>query len=366
MAEGRSRRKLEQYQSMRDFEATPEPAGDVTSAAEDNHRFVIQQHDATRLHWDLRLEHDGVLASWALPRGLPWTPAQNHLAVHTEDHPLEYLEFSGDIPEGSYGAGSMFIWDRGTYEIDKYTDDKVVISLHGEKAKGKYALFQTRGRDWLIHRMDPPEDATREPLPDSMPLLRSEPGRLPRGDGWAFEVLWRGCRALVASSGGIVTMSDEAGEDVSASFPEVRRIGRAIGSTEVILDGVVISPDGDASWVTRRRQVRSESAIRRQARDHPLALMAFDVLWLDGHPVVDRPWRDRRKLLDDLGLHGPAWQAPSAHIGDGAALLDAARAQGLAGLVAKRVDAPYKPNRRKPPWIRVDATDEPIGAGVRM
>ena len=350
-----ARRKLEQYQSMRDFEATPEPAGDAAAPVADRNRFVIQQHDATRLHWDLRLEHDGVLASWAMPRGLPWTPAQNHLAVHTEDHPLEYLEFSGSIPDGSYGAGDMFIWDAGTYDAEKFTDDKVIVTLHGEKATGKYALFPTRGRDWIIHRMDPPVDQTREPLPSHIPLLHAVPGPLPKGKGWAFEVLWRGCRSLVASSGGVVTISDADGNDVSSSFPEVRRIGRAIGSTEVVLDGVIVSPDGDPSWVAKRRSVSSESAVRRHMRDHPLALVAFDVLWVDGHSTTALPWQDRRELLDGLALKGPAWQAPTAHLGDGDALLDAARANELGGLVAKRVAAPYAPDAGSPPWIRVDA-----------
>ena len=350
----RTGRKLAQYQSMRDFDATPEPAG-VVAEGPDRCRFVIQQHDATRLHWDLRLEHDGVLASWALPRGLPWSPKTNHLAVHTEDHPMEYLEFSGDIPEGSYGAGSMFIWDTGTYDAEKFDDGKVIVVLHGSRARGKYALFQTRGRDWMIHRMDPPEDPTREELPDHMPLLGAVPGLLPRGAGWAFEVLWQGCRALVTSSGGVVTISDAAGNDVSASFPEVRRIGRAIGSPEVILDGVIMSPDGDQSWVARRQRVSSDSAIRRLARDHPLALMAFDLLWLDGHPTVERPWRERRSRLEELRLAADAWQAPAAHLGDGAALLEAAQAQGLPGLVAKRVAAPYAADAKRPPWVRVDA-----------
>jgi bifunctional non-homologous end joining protein LigD len=346
-------RRLEEYQAMRDFTATPEPAGDAAAPVADRQRFVIQQHDATRLHWDLRLEHDGVLASWALPRGLPWSPKVNHLAVHTEDHPLEYLEFSGAIPDGSYGAGSMFIWDHGTYEAEKYTDDKVIVTLHGDRATGKFALFETRGRDWIIHRMDPPEDPTREPLPAHLPLIDAVPGPLPTGDGWAFEVLWTGCRALVASSGGVVTISDRAGNDVSASFPEVRRVGRAIGYTEVVLDGVIVSPDGDAGWVERRRAVKSDSTIRKHARDHPLALMAFDVLWLDGHPTTARPWRERRALLDDLALRGPAWAAPAAHEGDGDAFLTAARENGLAGVVAKRVDAPYAPNPDAPPWITI-------------
>jgi bifunctional non-homologous end joining protein LigD len=347
--------RLDRYKEMRDFEATPEPAGaDAPEARPHEDRFVIQQHDATRLHWDLRLERDGVLASWALPRGLPWSPKQNHLAVHTEDHPLEYLTFHGDIPEGEYGAGNMFVWDTGTYETEKFDDDKVTVVLHGERAEGRFALFQTRGRDWIIHRMDPPADPTRQPLPDHLALMGAVPGPLPTGKGWAFEVRWTGCRALLTSSGGVVAISDAAGNDVSASFPEVRRIGRAIGYPEVILDGVIVSGDRDEKWIAKRLSVTSDSAIRRQARDHPLAFVAFDLVWFDGHSLIDHPWTERRAALDDLALDGPAWQAPKAHVGDGAALLAAARDNGLPGLVAKRTSSHYEPGKAPGTWVRVD------------
>ncbi|MGH9185044.1 MAG: DNA polymerase ligase N-terminal domain-containing protein, partial [Acidimicrobiales bacterium] len=324
---------LDEYRSKRDFDATPEPAGDRTPT-DAGDRFVIQQHDATRLHWDLRLERDGVLASWAVPRGIPWSPKENHLAVHTEDHPLEYLTFAGDIPEGEYGAGHMFVWDTGTYEALEYRDNKAVIVLHGERARGKYALFQTRGRDWMIHRMDPPEDPAREFAPDHIEPMAAKPGRLPSGEdeGWAYEILWSGLRVGVRSSGGVVIIRRGDGTDVGASFPEVRRLGRQLGITEVILDGVITG--GEA--VERRLAAKSESAIRRLSRDQPVALVVFDLLWLDGHPTGERPWEERRSLLDELHLSGPAWRTPSAHRGEGQLLLDAAGQQGLAGLVAKR------------------------------
>src|SRR4051812_13764622 len=140
--------KLGEYKAKRDFEATPEPSGDATAqdATAPALRFVIQEHHARAMHWDLRLERDGVLPSWALPKGLPLDPKENHLAVHTEDHPIEYLTFASDIPEGEYGGGSMRVWDQGTYEPLEWTDRKVVIALHGQRAEGRYALFQT-GRE---------------------------------------------------------------------------------------------------------------------------------------------------------------------------------------------------------------------------
>jgi bifunctional non-homologous end joining protein LigD len=348
---------LDEYRAKRDFEATPEPSGDRAPGDDaERRRFVIQEHDATRLHWDLRLEHEGVLLSWALPRGVPWGPDTNHLAVHTEDHPIEYLDFHGEIPDGSYGAGRMTIWDEGTYELLELTDRKAVIVLHGQRAEGQYALFQTRGRDWMIHRMDPPADPTRRPVPDDLAPMLASPGRLPRSDdGWAFEVRWHGLRTLLTSSGGVVDLRDAEGADVSPKLPEVRRIGRALGMTEVVLDGVVIDPAGDGSWVERRLKLTSDSAVRRHANDHPLAFVAFDLLWLDGHEAMPLAWEQRRSLLEQLHVDGPAWRTPSTHRGDGDALLDAARSQGLAGLVAKKVDSPYRPGTTTKDWRLVPA-----------
>src|SRR5579884_3038751 len=158
-------KKLSAYEAKRDFRATPEPAGEGKRRAAKPAlpRFVVQQHHATRLHWDLRLEHEGALASWAIPNGIPPDPAENRLAVRTEDHPLEYLEFEGEIPRGQYGAGTMRIWDRGTFEVHKWEERKVEVTFHGERLSGRYGLFPIgRGgeakEDWMIHRMDPPAD----------------------------------------------------------------------------------------------------------------------------------------------------------------------------------------------------------------
>ena len=141
---------------------------------------MVQEHHARRLHWDLRLERDGALASWALPKGVPQDPKENRLAVRTEDHPLEYLEFEGEIPKGEYGAGTIAIWDRGTYETEKFRDDEVIVTFAGERVRGKYALFQTDGDNWMIHRMDPPADPEREPMPRHLkPMLATLSTRLP-------------------------------------------------------------------------------------------------------------------------------------------------------------------------------------------
>ena len=197
--------RLDRYREKRDPVTTPEPDGSVVPAraADQPPRFVVQEHHARRLHWDLRLEHDGVLASWAVPRGIPPGPERNHLAVRTEDHPLEYLEFHGEIPAGQYGAGTMTIWDRGTYETHKFREDEVMVTFHGERLRGKYVLFRTRGDDWMIHRMDPPDDPDRVPMPDRMEPMLARTGPLPADDGrWAYEIKWDGVRAIAFVQGG--------------------------------------------------------------------------------------------------------------------------------------------------------------------
>lgn len=356
--------RLEVYRRLRDFALTPEPAGTPVgeTPAADDRRFVVQQHDATRLHWDLRLEHDGVLLSFALPRGVPWTPDENRLAVHTEDHPLEYLTFHGEIPAGEYGAGRMVIWDRGTYEAHKIRDDELIVTLHGQRITGRYALFPLQGRDWMIHRMDPPQDPERRPLPGDLRPMAAVPGALPSDDGWAFEIWWSGQRVLATNDAGRLTLVTGAGRDVSGGFPEVRRLGRALAAVEVVLDGVLVPVDRDGrpgrddGRLDRRVAAVDDSRSRRLAEDQPVALVAVDLLWLEGHPTTGLPYEDRRRLLAELDLQGPAWQAPGHHVGDGQHLLAAAGAQGLRGLVAKRTDSPYRPGEASDDWRLVEAT----------
>jgi bifunctional non-homologous end joining protein LigD len=181
---------LASYQKKRRPGRTPEPlGGDAATPAQQGGRptFVIQEHHASSLHWDFRLEHDGVLASWALPKGLPVSPDQNHLAVQVEDHPLAYGTFSGTIPKGEYGAGKVSIWDHGHYECEKWRPREIMVVLHGTRAKGRYVLFPTKGKNWMIHRMDPAPEGF-EPLPIRMQPMLATAGPLPPDDGeWAYE-----------------------------------------------------------------------------------------------------------------------------------------------------------------------------------
>jgi bifunctional non-homologous end joining protein LigD len=358
--------KLREYRAKRDFAKTPEPSGDVAAAetAAASGRFVVQEHDATNLHWDLRLEHKGVALSWALPRGIPQLPdrSANRLAVRTEDHPLKYLDFEGEIPAGEYGAGRMSIWDRGTYEAEKLSSREVIASFQGERLCGRYALFQTRGKNWIIHRMDPPEDPERVPMPEEgRPMLPSR-GELPRDpDRWSFEIDWAGLRTLLWCEPGHIRRSQSRGiePETVTLFPEIRRIARQLGMTEAVLDGevVVLGEDGrpSPSALRERKGAGSESRARTLSQRHPATLMLFDLVFCDGRPTIDLPYEERRVRLESLELEGSAWQTPSVHRGDGAALLDAARQRRLPGLVAKLLGSPYLPGKRSKDWLRVKA-----------
>jgi bifunctional non-homologous end joining protein LigD len=362
-----ARDRLTEYRRKRDPQRTPEPAGGGAETAPDAgaRRFVVQEHHATRLHWDLRLEHDGVAASWAIPNGIPEDPKENRLAVRTEDHPLEYLEFEGDIPKGEYGAGSMRIWDRGTYEPHKFDDAKVEVTFHGERLRGRYGLFPLKrgkgepaGKDWMIHRMDPAEDTDREPMPDRVAPMLARAGTLPADDDrWAYEVKWDGVRAIALSEPGRIRFESRNHNDISAAYPELKALNRALSSHRAILDGeiVLFDADGRPSFgrLQSRMHVRSESQARRLAKEAPVVFVVFDLLWLDGHTLMALPYAERRERLRELRLEGPHWQTPEHVAGDGAAVLEASRRSGLEGIIAKRLDSPYEPGRRSPCWLKI-------------
>ena len=239
---------LDSYRRKRDFSATPEPTGGAEASDERTARFVVQEHHARALHWDLRLERDGALASWAVPKGIPADPRRNNLAVRTEDHPLEYLDFHGDIPAGEYGAGTMKIWDRGTYETHKWRDAEVMVTFHGERVRGRYVLFRTDGSNWMIHRMDPPEDPDREPMPQRIEPMLARTGELPRDDeNWAYEIKWDGVRAIGYVDGGRLRLEARSGRDITSRYPELRSLGRALASSQAIVDGEVVAFDGRAA-----------------------------------------------------------------------------------------------------------------------
>jgi bifunctional non-homologous end joining protein LigD len=363
--------KLSEYKRKRDFGKTAEPAGKPgegkpgkdkrgKAAAPDRARFVVQEHHARRLHWDLRLERDGVLASWAIPNGIPQDPKENRKAVHTEDHPLEYIDFEGDIPKGEYGAGTMKVWDSGTYECEKFRDDEVIVTFHGERLTGKYVLFRAGKdeKDWMIHRMDPPVDPDREPMPERLVPMLATAGKLPADESrWSFEIKWDGVRALVYSQPGRFRIEGRRLTDMTERYPELRPLNRQLGSRDAVLDGEIVAFDDSGKPSFERLQSRmhltGDARVKRRSKEIPVVLAIFDLLYLDGRSLMHLPYEERRARLDELGLEGPNWRTPAAHPGEGKALKDASEQQGLEGIVAKRLDSPYEPGRRSPSWLKI-------------
>ena len=359
---GKSGGELSEYERKRDFGKTPEPSPRRRGKKANAPRFVVQEHSARRLHWDLRLEHDGVAVSWAIPNGIPDDPGQNRRAIHTEDHPLDYMDFEGEIPAGEYGGGTVKIWDRGAYECHKWEPGKVVVSFDGERLSGRYALFRAGGeKDWMIHRMDPPSEA-RDPFPESIVPMLAKLSKLPASDqGWAVEVKWDGVRAIGYCRPGRLELQSRNLRDITAQYPEVRRLSRQIGARDAVLDGELVAFDEDGRPSFERLQQRihqtADGVVRRRMKSHPVTYVVFDLLYLDGHDLMAEPYHRRRELLGELELSGPSWQTPSYSTGHARELLGASREHGLEGIVMKRLDSRYSSGKRTGAWLKVKNVD---------
>lgn len=394
---------LSTYRRMRDASRTPEPVpASAPPAGNDVPTFVIQEHHARRLHWDFRLEHDGVLASWALPKGPPTDPTHNHLAVRTEDHPLEYGSFEGEIPHGEYGAGQVTIWDAGTIEVEKWRDGKEVIAtLYGRPDGGlggrpaKFALLATHAggdeKNWLIHRMrhraDPvaaptpapePVAARAEPSPDTgpswpdvLPMLPS-PGTLGqmRGDEWGFEMKWDGIRAIATVVAGRVRLTSRSGRVVTAEYPELAELA-ALVDGDVRLDGEIVAfdPGGRPSFgrLQERMNLTSAAEIEAVRARVPAHYMVFDVLRHGEESLLTMHYERRRERLAEVlsegrFVHLPDWFAGSAHDA-----LETSAELGLEGIIGKRLDSVYRPGKRTKTWLKVKhrASQEVVVIGWR-
>ncbi len=350
--------KLAKYRGKRDPERTPEPvpgAGPLPEGNDDT--FVIQEHHARRLHWDVRLERGGVLVSWAVPKGLPLDPKTNHLAVHTEDHPLEYASFEGSIPHGEYGGGKVVIWDRGRYVTEKWTPREVKVVFDGSRASGRYVFFQIREGDWMVHRMDPPPRPDWQPVPVGIKPMRPTVGQLPPADqnaAWGFEMDWGGEPAIVVVDGGRARV-EVSGADQTTRYPELRALGATLGSQVCVLDGtlVVLDPHGRPS-AARLKERREASArqIQRRSGIAPVTFLVTDLIHLDGQDTTPLPYEERRRLLEEFLPAGPNWHM-SPTIAGGPDALAASRDLGLRGIVAKRLDSTYRPGRRTDGWLSI-------------
>jgi bifunctional non-homologous end joining protein LigD len=349
--------RLDEYRSKRDARRTPEPIPRARPKPTGTARFVIHQHHARSLHWDVRLERDGVLVSFAVPRGLPRDQGRNHLAVHTEDHPIEYVDFSGVIPDGEYGGGRMSIHDSGTYVADKWRDDEIGVTFTGDRTAGRYVFYRTDGRNWRVRRMDPPAPGW-EQMPETVePMLATRAAGLPVDDhDWGYEMRWGGLRVTASVYGGRVRLMSD-GTDVTGTYPEIRPLGGELAPTEAVLDGEIVVFDGTlpSADLLARRDALVDAPAKRAAERNPAQFLAYDLVWLEGHSLVELVrYAERRELLEGLGVAGAQWQTPPYFPGGGEFAVEAARAQGLGGVVAKRLDSPYLPGRRSRLWLSID------------
>jgi bifunctional non-homologous end joining protein LigD len=355
--------KLSKYREKRNPTKTPEPMVERSSKSSratgvSKPTFVIQEHHARALHWDFRLERDGVLVSWALPKGLPVDPQTNHLAVHTEDHPYDYGSFEGSIPKGEYGAGEVTIWDHGTYDLMKWRDDEVMVVLHGKRSSGRFVLFSTGEDKWMIHRMDAPSQDF-EAMPEHVKPMLAQAGALPSSDkGWAYEFKWDGVRAMVYVDGGRVRAYTRNDKSLVSTFPELREIGLHLGSRSAILDGEIVALDEDNrpnfSLLSHRLHLSSTSAIEKMAKSTPASFFAFDVLYLEGRTLLQLPYDERRAILESLTLQGNTFATPpSVTDAAGSNILDISRERGLEGIVMKKRTSHYSPGLRNGDWVKV-------------
>ena len=397
--------RLEKYRSMRDPDGTPEPFSADRHRADPNsgtirERFVIQEHHASRLHFDFRLERDGVLVSWALPKGVPTSGTQNHLAVQTEDHPMDYLDFEGTIPKGQYGAGTVTVWDHGYYECDKWIAGKEVIAtLTGADGGGlggtrRFALIRTsRDSDspkgpeqaqWLIHLMDrkghgapakPPEKqgapAGKEQEPEFTPMLAGAGTTADlRGLDWQFELKWDGIRAIIIGDEDRIRLISRNGNDVSASYPELTD-RTCWPEQSFTADGeiVAVGPSGrpDFGLLQTRMKLTKAADVAKARAATPVRLMVFDLLSDAGEDLRRMPLRKRRARLDAL-----RWPAGPVHLSEVLDhevddLLDSARELGLEGIMAKRIDGRYVSGERTRSWLKLkfERTQEVLVGGWR-
>jgi bifunctional non-homologous end joining protein LigD len=381
---------LDDYSRKRRFDKTPEPGPGVAPAG--GNRFYIQRHQARRLHYDLRLEMEGVLKSWAVPKGPTLDPAEKRLAVLVEDHPLEYGNFEGTIPAGNYGAGSVMVWDRGTWELlgeksvaEQMERGDLKFRLHGEKLVGEFALVRMKnrgkGNEWLLLKkkdfaakpgwdseddlrsmgretIDPAKlpGAKRAEMPANFPpMLATAAGSLPEGAEWLYEVKWDGWRALAFVEGKKVRLLSRNQKPLDRQFPELRGLGEVFAGATAVVDGEIVALDeqGRPSFELLQQRIGMGSkAAAPQPRSHAIVFFAFDLPYFNGYDLRAAPLVERKRLLASVLSPSPVVRYSEHFVGNGQRLLAGAREQGLEGVMAKRALSAYE-SRRSASWVKV-------------
>ncbi len=344
--------QLEIYSAKRRFGKTSEPRPAIESAAQS--RFVVHRHHASRLHYDLRLEQDGVLRSWAIPKGLPPRPGILRLAVQVEDHPVEYLQFEGEIPKGEYGGGTMWRFATGRYEITKKKKDGFYFRLHSAELNAEYRMHRSKQNQWLLERVDRPQmDWLRDPV---RPMLAQAADAPPVSNDYLYEVKWDGIRALVSIDEGETSIRGRNGTNLTTPFPELTRADQAFRATSALFDAEIVCLEADGrpnfqDVIHRMRQGTENAARRAQAR-RPAVCYVFDCLYLDGRSIVNEPLARRREWLEDALKGGSAYRL-SQGMEDGPALFQAATDLGLEGIMAKERASVYRPGVRSDAWVKI-------------
>jgi bifunctional non-homologous end joining protein LigD len=358
---------LAEYRAKRDPARTAEPvpaAGSSLPAGNDD-TFVVQEHHTParsparpstgeRVHWDLRLERDGVLKSWAVPKGPPTEQGANRLAVPTEDHPLEYASFSGTIAAGEYGGGEVTIWDAGRYATEKWDDRHIIVTFDGRRLAGRYALFPLHDGAWNIRKLDATPAPPRPDVP--LPMLATA-GEMPADDAqWGYEFKWDGVRAVAAVHGGVLELTSRKGTEITVRYPEVAKLPAALAGHDAVVDGEIVAMDAAGRpdfGALQNRMHRTGPEVPRMAAEKPVTYLVFDLLAWDGEDLLGLPYAQRRERLDALGLTGHRWISTPWYRGGGAQVLAASEENGLEGVVAKRLDSPYRPGLRGPDWRKI-------------
>lgn len=353
----KSPEQLETYSKKRDFERTPEPAGTLQPGL--GNGFVVNRHHASHIHYDLRLEHEGVLRSWAVPKGLPQRPGIKRLAVQTEDHPMEYLNFEGEIPKGQYGGGNMWVFFQGRYEITNLKKDgSFYFRLNSKVHTGEYRMFKIKEKkDWLMERVDQLQiDWLREPVE---PMLSDSAKKIPQGNDYLYEVKWDGIRVTVSLDEGEIRIVNRNKRDVTEKFPELVvpaafRATNGLFDAEIVCMGTHGKPD--FKKVINRLNTSGKTNIERAVKTNPAYCYIFDCLFIDGRSVMNDPLRRRRVWIEDVVKSNSAYRISQVEE-DGKALFNAAKEHGLEGIMAKRKDSKYIIGKRTGNWLKIKVKD---------
>ena len=345
-------RSLEPYGKKREFKKTPEP-GPAVKAGRGN-AFVVHRHHASHLHYDLRIERDGILKSWAVPKGLPQRPGIKRLAVEVEDHPLNYLNFEGKIPKGEYGGGDMWIYALGRYQVTKEKKNGFYFRLQSKELNGEYRIYNTGGKNWLCERVDTPQvDYLRTRVEF---MLSESRERVPTGDGYLYEIKWDGIRAMISLDEGEIRILSRNGKDLTASFPELLKPEESFRATNGLFDGeiVCLDPGGKPVFknVIHRMQQTTEHAVARARAKFPAICYIFDGLYLDGRPIINDTLERRRVWIKDVVKSDSSYRVSDA-VDQGPDLFRAAGAMGLEGIMAKERTSTYQVGKRSPQWLKI-------------